>query len=536
MASDALSGFLAGVEQGTRTGLALYQTIQGEKRARRQEAYQRERDAVADQQWESTFDEGKRRYDTTFEEGKRRYDTTFEETKRRYDETLAENRRQADQNHRVSLMNAQTNAGQLALANRKWDYAVDEDRRAKQEAARAKLFTAASVGEDGLVLSNDDPRLAQRLNSLDPGTLRQALVDSGIRTPEQAANYTDIRFEHMPGRGTVAMVQGTDATGKPIEGWKPLTAFGSSDPNDEIPVITANTLLNIYNPNFAAGQRAAALERENVEAQQGAVDAQVESQLRTNGADRASLAAIENELATKRAELAALTQDNSPLANTPTGKQMAAQMRGALESDIASLSHELARGLSTAQGIEAQRVQKRAAVADSERRARLSAGDGASYTAAVGTRAAKTQETVTKQMETREKTAKAIIAQATGGMSKKSMEEQGVNPGGHLYTQLMNNPEYLDRAASDPQARAALTNAAYNIVSSGSTGSLEAHLAASKYGVDPVAFEREYNDQALHGLPYEQRVKEALVKARRAAEGSSLSGAGGKAGSEMRGP
>lgn len=517
MASDALSGFLAGVEQGTRTGLALYQTIQDEKRARRQEAYQRERDAVADQQWKSAFDEKVRQYDTT-----------FEETKRQYDETLAENRRQADQSHKVSLMNAQTNAGQLALANRKWNYAVEEDRRAKQEAARAKLFTAASIGEDGLVLANDDPRLAQRLNSLDPDTLRQALVDSGIRTPEQAANYTGIRFEHVPGRGTVAMVQGKDATGKPIEGWKPLTAFGTSDPDDEIPVITANTLLNIYNPNFAAGQRAAALERENVEAQQGAVDAEIESQLRTNGADRASLAAIENELAAKRAELAALTRDNSLLANTPFGKQIVAQTRTALESDIASLSRELASKLSTAQSIEAQRAQKRAAVADSERRARLSAGDGAGYTAAVGARAAKTQETVTKQMETREKTAKAIIAQATAGMSKKSMEKQGVNPGGHLYTQLMNNPEYLDRAASDAKARAALTNAAQNIVASGSTGSLEAHLAASQYGVDPVAFEQAYNDQALHGLPYEQRVKEALIRTRRPTEGSSLSGAWNK--------
>lgn len=524
MASDALTGFLAGVEQGTRTGLEMYQTIQNEKRLQREEAYRRERDAVADRRWQ-----------TEFNEDVRQYDTTFEETKRRYDETLAENRRQADQNHKVSLMNAQTNAGQLALANRKWNYAVDEDRRAKQEAARAKLFTAASVGEDGLVLSNDDPRLAQRLNSLDPGTLRQALVDSGIRTPEQAANYTGIRFEHVPGRGTVAMVQGKDATGKPIEGWKPLTAFGTSDPGDEIPVITANTLLNIYNPNFAAGQRAAALERENVEAQQGAVDAEIESQLRTNGADRASLAAMENELAAKQAELAALTQDNSPLANTPTGKQIAAQTRTALEADIASLSQQLARGQSTAQSLLADREAKRAAVVESERRSRLSAGDGAGYTAAVGTRVAKTREAVDKQMESREKTAKAIISQVTAGMSKKTMEKLGVNPGGHLYTQLMNNPEYLDRAASDAKARAALTNAAQNIVASGSTGSLEAHLAASQYGVDPVAFEQAYNDQALHGLPYEQRVKEALIRTRRPTEGSSLSGAWNKVDSWMRG-
>lgn len=524
MASDALSGFLAGVEQGTRTGLALYQTIQDEKRARRQEAYQRERDAVADRQWQLDYDEKVRQYNTS-----------FEETQRQYNESLEENRRQANQSYKVSLMNAQTNAGQLALANRQWNYAVEEDRRAKQEAARAKLFTAASIGEDGLVLPNDDPLLAQRLPQGVQINRVQALVDSGIRTSEQAANYTGIRFEHMPGLGTVVMVQGKDATGKPIEGWKPLTAFGTSDPGDEIPVITANTLLNIYNPNFAAGQRAAALERENVKAQQRAVDANADSQLRTEGADPASLAAMEKQLAAKQAELAALREKHlKEIPPPPHTKQAPWRARSRdllvkrankaereLESDIASLSRELASTRSTAQSIEAQRAQERAAVADSERRVRLSAGDGAGYTAAVGARAANTQEKIAKQMETREKTAKAIIAQATAGMSK----EQGVNLAGHLYTQLMNNPEYLDRAASDARARAALTNAARNIVASGSTGSLEAHLVASQYGVDPVAFEQAYNDQALHGLPFEQRVKEALTRARRLTEGSSLSGA-----------
>lgn len=49
--ADALSGLLAGLNQGVQTGLDLYKTVEGEKRARREEEMRLDRMAVEDERW-----------------------------------------------------------------------------------------------------------------------------------------------------------------------------------------------------------------------------------------------------------------------------------------------------------------------------------------------------------------------------------------------------------------------------------------------------------------------------------------------------
>lgn len=53
--TNYLSAALQGIEQGVRTGLDIYRTIEGEKRARRMEEYQLRRDAIGDERWEKQY-------------------------------------------------------------------------------------------------------------------------------------------------------------------------------------------------------------------------------------------------------------------------------------------------------------------------------------------------------------------------------------------------------------------------------------------------------------------------------------------------
>ena len=49
--ADALSGLLAGLNQGVQTGLQLYQVVEGQKRAQREEDFRLSRAAVEDSRY-----------------------------------------------------------------------------------------------------------------------------------------------------------------------------------------------------------------------------------------------------------------------------------------------------------------------------------------------------------------------------------------------------------------------------------------------------------------------------------------------------
>lgn len=53
--ANTLGSFLAGVEQGTRTGLDMYKTVQGEARQKRQDQYQMDRDVASDDRYATAF-------------------------------------------------------------------------------------------------------------------------------------------------------------------------------------------------------------------------------------------------------------------------------------------------------------------------------------------------------------------------------------------------------------------------------------------------------------------------------------------------
>lgn len=516
--SNALSGFLAGVEQGTRTGLSMYQTIQGEKRAQREEQYRAQRDAIADERWEKTWDRQQERDEVL--DGQ--WNSTFDENVRQYNETLAENARQADQTYKVSMMNAQTNAGNLALNSHKWRFQEAAYKDAEQTKRLTSLVTAMSVGDDGLPLKPSDPLFAQRLSALPPDAVRHMMVASGMRTAEQAANYSGVRFSAGPGGGVVVEVQGKDAAGKPIEGWKPLTMNGTSADDDEIPVLSAESMLAAFNPNYATNLRENALMDSNIAAGQAAVDATADSRARSNGATAGDIAGLTAQLAERQEQLRASTEElgrqigDMSLAST-SPKTLEKYGIPQIQSEIQSLSGALRRAESNAQSIQLGRDSDKSAVAEQERRTRLSAGAPGNYQTLVAGRPATAKKAAEERAKTVKSTVDYLASTAQGGFTAKSMEKLGIggDTKAKLTAQLMNMPEYIEKAATDPLSMAALMNASNNFLREGGKGSVEAHLAAGLHGVDPAAFDRAYNDQALHGLAYEQRVQEALKRAQR---------------------
>lgn len=237
--SSALSAVLQGLERGTGMGLKMYQALNEEARAKRQEQFQRDienrrqfesdrayertvsRDAVADQQWQTSFNEGVRQFNA---------------------------------GHELQRRRVAVDEGNLALSNRKFQYAKDEAERQRQEAMVLNRANAALFGPDGQRLTGD--ALVERLNN-DPIAMRYVLesaVIKGLLPRERAEGYSGMRLVPMGNGQFGAMVAGRDGQGNPIkEGGAPLTENGTADPDDPVMVFNADTLGLLLDPQTHRG-------------------------------------------------------------------------------------------------------------------------------------------------------------------------------------------------------------------------------------------------------------------------------------------
>jgi hypothetical protein len=267
---STLSAVLQGVDRGAGIGLNMYQALNAESRAKRQEVFQKDRAARQDMETDRTHDRQVGRDGVL--------DGQWNDSFKREGE-----RNQVADDHweqNLSFLQAQhrdTNEvqrGTLALGERKQTgleeelaYDKSEVVRTRNEANSKLLFNNTFIDEKGRDIT--DPAVyAGRVNQ-NPEALKSVIdtaVASGLITKERAAGYTGAQL--VPTKnGLVLRVAGVDGTGKPIApGGAPLTAMGTDSP-DDLPVeLNISQLRGMTDPTAREAQRSAALYDDQVDA------------------------------------------------------------------------------------------------------------------------------------------------------------------------------------------------------------------------------------------------------------------------------
>ncbi|KII34847.1 hypothetical protein NL64_06175 [Pseudomonas fluorescens] len=531
--SDSLSGLLAGLNQGVQSGLDLYKTVEGEKRARRQEDYQRERDAKADSQWDSMY---------SFNQDK------FGEEKRQYNATLGENQRQFDVNSTQAKneLASRDRYQRGALANQAASVANDTRRiNISEETYKdSKLAAQMQRTQQAVMTAMYSPDGQLRGT---PEEINQRLRDSGLDkdagkllaylAPERygKGNYTDVRAVATP-KGLVPLVDGHDMEGQPIKaGGAPATANGSAKDTDVTAISFDNAALALLNPHLISERQADFLAKTQTEKAATDTRGYVDSGVRAAKGTDADVAALSNELSKSEARLTELktqrealtagldtqapkeqsfgdwlTTPNASLGGAQGGVSLADQKEAQrLDKEIKSLSqgldgpgglHEKMRATASVKpGYQARGNAMFGAQADAIERSR-STQSGAQYLSnAAGAPAAqvKAQEASQKAWDAFEKDATGVVELPKIKNSKTGKTDMPVTKA-HLTAQLRNlPPEIKARVASDPRAQAALMSTLQTMANNGqSTGLARFADAASKID-DLELYSKLVNDPAM---------------------------------------
>lgn len=300
--SNALSAVLQGLERGAGMGMEYYRTMQSEARANRQEAralvndmrrnmesdrafeYSQERDRAADDRWERNF----------VRQGE-----------------------QFDKSHAISERQVGVSEGQLSLSRNRFAYEQSENERVRREQNATQLFASSLLDEGGQYIT-DNKVFAQRMNN-NPQALRSMLevaAARGLIDPARIQGYTGGQLIATP-NGLVLRVAGVDATGKPIKaGGAPLTANGTSDPDDPVMEINLGQLRTMVDPNYRGAQRSAAvrdMQIADIETGTAATLADAEGQYSER------LAGIQQDMKALAAEYEALAAQRAWRAGRPLG-------------------------------------------------------------------------------------------------------------------------------------------------------------------------------------------------------------------------
>lgn len=228
--SSALSAVLAGVERGAGLGLNIYQTMEDQARAKRQEALQRERYARQDMVEDRNFDRQVSRDRVGDEQWSMTYQNAIRELEQR-DTQLNDAR-----THNTGMRGIHQE--QNKLARDKHNYAVDADRRARAIGMARQLGQAYAFNEDGTRRTEEEFNAAIHASG-----------KAGMFMALQGYGNGGIGFDRLQGYGDVQSIPAgkagfaagvTSATGA-WEGMRPATENGrrqEEDPDD--PVLVGN--------------------------------------------------------------------------------------------------------------------------------------------------------------------------------------------------------------------------------------------------------------------------------------------------------
>lgn len=534
--ADTLGSFLAGINQGVSTGLDLYKTVQSEARQNRLEQYQKQRDAVADQQWQAGYDrqvaqdaESKRQWQAGYDRLVSRdkvddehWTQNFREKQRELDATIAHQRGMRD-----------IYARNQALDEQKFQY----EKAGKEREQR--LLSASSVARNSLLDAEgryitDPQMLADKLNR-DPAAMRAFLTvatETGMLDSGRAANYTGGRFVVGPNGKMLLQVAGKDGTGKPIEGTAFLSENGTSDSNDPYVAFDPQTLARMVDPQYNTELRADAVASSEIEKAGQATREYVSQGIRAAGGDAASIQKLSDELGAAEARLAELkkqrealgksaegeepsgmgwwTTPHPRLGGAPGGVPMAQQAEArALDKEIATLSnlldgkgglHEQMRAAAAVEPGYMARGDRMYARAVDDIRGQRQTLSGANFLAARGgapAAAAKKQGEVDKAFGDFEKT---LLSNVTIPKREdpKTGEKVPVVGKLDLQAQLRNlDPETKRVVANDARAQAALMSYVQMMADRGQKSGLKRFVDAASAGVDLERYVDLVSDPAM---------------------------------------
>lgn len=155
--ADALSGLLQGLNQGVQTGLQLYKTVEGEKRARRQEDLQVERLAVED----SRYAQESKRADDKVSTDNDHWDQTFKFNTDKMEAASKLKREELDQRRSIAADTSRRGWASVGQAQRRNDLSEQKPRTGTLNGyvdEVGKAFADPDRGADaGIQLMNDSP-------------------------------------------------------------------------------------------------------------------------------------------------------------------------------------------------------------------------------------------------------------------------------------------------------------------------------------------------------------------------------------------
>lgn len=517
--ADTLGSFLAGVNQGVATGLDLYKTVQSEARQNRLEQYQKQRDSVADQQWQSTYDRTVERDRVADQQWQQNFTIKEQEF------GLAERTQQAAEKHQAGMRGIY--ARNQALDERKHQDSQNEKAREQRLLGASSVARNSLLGSDGQYIT-EPQALADKLNS-SPDANRAFLTvaaETGMIDAGRAGNYSGGRWVVGPNGRMLLQVAGKDGTGKPIEGTAFLSENGTSDPNDPYVTFDPQALARMVDPQYNEALRSVALRDQQIaaydgasQAKQGATTASLEAGLEAAGAQ---LAASEGELQRLRDQRAALPttvfrgKDDQEIPN-PAVTQ--------LDDRIRTLSSEIEAGwqaqgkrnadlVGVAPYYEAQRGSNRDAVTAQQQLF------GADYAKTMSLATAGAPAAAAKK---RGEADKAFGSVLTGIVSRNAEKVTKDNPQPKVtqadLTKVFNNlpAELQARIGNDRRYQAAAENAAQHMARAGFVTDPQFLIEADAAGADLQAYTELVNSPQLAGMSDAERhsaaVQGALTKA-----------------------
>lgn len=528
MSVDTLSAVLQGLNNGARTGLDIYKTVQDEERAKRAESLKLQRFAIEDTRYEN--EQSYQQQQDTLAQANNERD--FKEKTRQFD---SEQKRLAAEAQARNALDSR----RIAISENTY-----RDQKTAAEMERLRSTIAAEMVNPQTGQLESDPAVINarlRAKGLDDG-LGKLLA---YMAPERygRGNYTGVKAVATP-TGFAAAVSGTDMEGKPIKGWAPATANGSANDKDVPTMGYDQAAFMLVNPNLITEIQANNLQR--MEAERATADEKLrtESRIRSGGGDEAGLAAGEQTLANAQRDLQ--TAEETPAPEQPGFAKLATSLASqwgitppkgerevALEQaqgEVQGAQQELERRRSLRAYHEGMSEQNLARGQESRDMQRATLG-AAGYLTQRQT--ASTQGPAQFQKQWGE-TQKSLL-DGINYPSKKVKNDDGLSETvqpvtkAHMQSQLDSlDPEMQTVIAQNPKARAAVRSYMQTMADLGQSTGLERFVDAASRGADLEKYTQFVRDGAMHkgnGWSDEQVHTYALSKAMGYSEKDSLANA-----------
>lgn len=529
--SSALSGVLAGVERGVGLGLNIYQTMEDRSRQKRLDRLQEDRYARQDMESDRKFESEQQRFRVADDQWERNFTRLGEQFDKQHEVARGQ--------LKVQERQAAVSEGQLGLANKQFDYRTSEDRRVRDEANAESLFRASLLDDDGNYIT-DNRVYAERMNN-NPEALMAMLRTAaarGLIDPARIKGYTGAQLVPTE-NGLVLRVAGVDGTGQAIRaGGAPLTAEGTSDPNDPAIEVNLNQLRMMSDPAFREASRSSALARDQIAgyeqtslAREAAITDSFDHTIGAAQADVAETQAKLDELMAKREQMPArIESSNSMLpgrANTPNP-----ELRR-VDREIAALSKLLEGKGQNLTGLQrqAERVPERLSADRAAYAGKVTAQhsmEGENYRQnTVNDRTQARAELPGRQAQADKKYEGILNTVANDLQAKASSKGVPLNNFRMDRNQILTLGSQLPvevqrRVADDPQARAAFYRAMRVAAETGFNGNPAFLMEADAAGADLQAYaaavmdpgNAQYDDDTVHQMALEAAKEKAASPAR----------------------